>query len=186
VAAQPHGNTQRSRDANNRSRLKADHCHPPRPHDQKERIVDNVEWHRVAYRIDAPPAPSFDGILALGALTTNLFQLSLARPSGDLMPGKPLAVRAFAGNPVTRHAMRGVRITAQLELDVPGTKESQKLIRTAIADRSGAAGAHFTFRFTPRFAIQAKAAPSILLDYYNPDERVVLAPQSFAVSSGSR
>jgi hypothetical protein len=115
----------------------------PRPRDEKGRIVDNVEWYRVAYRIHALPAPSFEGILALGALTTNLFQLSLARPSGYLMPGKELSVRAFAGNPVTHRAMRGVRITAQLELDIPGTKASQKLIRTAISDRSGEAVFNF-------------------------------------------
>jgi len=44
-----------------------------------------------------------------------------------------------------------------------------------------AEGTHFRFRITPRYAIHAKAAPSTLLDYYNPDLKVVLAPQTFTV-----
>jgi len=48
---------------------------------------------------------------------------------------------------------------------------------------SAAEGEKFTFRFTPRYAIRAKAAPAQLTDYYNPDLNAVLAPQSFAVSS---
>lgn len=47
---------------------------------------------------------------------------------------------------------------------------------------SPAEGANFTFRFTPRYAIRAKAAPAKLTDYYNPDLSAVLAPQSFDVS----
>jgi hypothetical protein len=46
-----------------------------------------------------------------------------------------------------------------------------------------AAGEKFNFRFTPRFAIRAKAAPAKLVDYYNPDLNAVLAPQSFVVST---
>jgi hypothetical protein len=44
-----------------------------------------------------------------------------------------------------------------------------------------AEGSHFNFRFTPRYAIHAKAAPATLLDYYNPDLEVTLAPQVFEV-----
>jgi len=44
-----------------------------------------------------------------------------------------------------------------------------------------AEGSNFGFRFTPRYAIRAKAAPSALTDYYNPDLRAVLAPQLFDV-----
>lgn len=42
-------------------------------------------------------------------------------------------------------------------------------------------GEHFSFRFTPRYPIRAKVAPSTLSDYYNRDMQVVLAPQSFQV-----
>lgn len=48
---------------------------------------------------------------------------------------------------------------------------------------SAAAGEKFKFRFTPRYAIHAKAAPAKLTDYYNPDLNAVLAPQSFVVSA---
>jgi hypothetical protein len=44
-----------------------------------------------------------------------------------------------------------------------------------------AEGSHFDFRFTPRYAIHAKAAPATLLDYYNPDLKTTLAPQVFDV-----
>jgi uncharacterized protein YfaS (alpha-2-macroglobulin family) len=43
-------------------------------------------------------------------------------------------------------------------------------------------GSHFSFRFTPRYAIRAKAAPATLYDYYNPDLKSVLAPQAFTVT----
>ena len=49
-----------------------------------------------------------------------------------------------------------------------------------------AEGSHFTFRFTPRYAIHAKAAPATLSDYYNPDLNVVLAPQVFSVMGPSQ
>jgi hypothetical protein len=35
-------------------------------------------------------------------------------------------------------------------------------------------GSRFSFRFTPRHAIRAKAEPATLSDYYNPDLKVVL------------
>jgi uncharacterized protein YfaS (alpha-2-macroglobulin family) len=47
---------------------------------------------------------------------------------------------------------------------------------------SAAEGEKFSFRFTPRYSIRAKAAPAELTDYYNPDLKAVLAPQSFVVS----
>ncbi|HUB51290.1 MAG TPA: alpha-2-macroglobulin family protein [Terracidiphilus sp.] len=45
-----------------------------------------------------------------------------------------------------------------------------------------AEGSHFSFRFSPRYAIRAKAAPASLTDYYNPDLQVTLAPQVFEVN----
>jgi hypothetical protein len=49
-----------------------------------------------------------------------------------------------------------------------------------------AEGTHFSFRFTPRYVIHAKAAPATLFDYYNPDLKTVLAPQTFSVEGLSR
>ena len=44
-----------------------------------------------------------------------------------------------------------------------------------------AADVKFRFVFRPRFGLKARAAQSVLYDYYNPDERVVLAPDRFVV-----
>lgn len=44
-----------------------------------------------------------------------------------------------------------------------------------------AADTHFKFGFRPRFAMHAKSAQSVLYDYYNPDEKVVLEPTEFNV-----
>jgi uncharacterized protein YfaS (alpha-2-macroglobulin family) len=47
-------------------------------------------------------------------------------------------------------------------------------------------GERFSFRFTPRYAIHAKAAPASLFDYYNPDLKAVLDPQAFQVKDSPR
>jgi hypothetical protein len=44
-----------------------------------------------------------------------------------------------------------------------------------------AGGTTFHFRFRPRFAMNAKSAPSLLYDYYNPDARVAVTPTIFRV-----
>ena len=111
----------------------------PRPRDKKGQIAEGIEWYRVAYLLGAQATPQRHGILAVGALATNLFHLSLARPSGYLAPGKLLVVRAFAGNPVTQRPMHGVQVTADLEMECRARKEAQKLTRSAVADRAGEA-----------------------------------------------
>jgi hypothetical protein len=44
-----------------------------------------------------------------------------------------------------------------------------------------AGGTKFHFRFTSRFSMQAKSAPSVLYDYYNPDARVTVPPADFRI-----
>lgn len=44
-----------------------------------------------------------------------------------------------------------------------------------------AADVKFRFLFRPRYAIEARSAQSTLCDFYNPDARVVLPPQTFIV-----
>ncbi len=44
-----------------------------------------------------------------------------------------------------------------------------------------AGGIKFEFKFRPRFGLTAKAAPSIVYDYYNPLARAVVAPAKFVV-----
>ena len=47
-----------------------------------------------------------------------------------------------------------------------------------------AGGSAFTFRFRPRFAMQAETAPSLLYDYYNPEASVIVKPTRFEISPG--
>jgi A-macroglobulin TED domain/MG2 domain/Alpha-2-macroglobulin family/Carboxypeptidase regulatory-like domain/Alpha-2-macroglobulin bait region domain/Macroglobulin domain MG3/A-macroglobulin receptor binding domain len=42
-----------------------------------------------------------------------------------------------------------------------------------------AGGTRFQFKFRPRFGMQARTAPSLIYDYYNPEARTVLAPTDF-------
>jgi len=44
-----------------------------------------------------------------------------------------------------------------------------------------AGGVSFNFKFRSRFGLNAKTAPSILYDYYNPEATVVVPPHVFAV-----
>jgi hypothetical protein len=44
-----------------------------------------------------------------------------------------------------------------------------------------AGGVNFDFKFRPRFGLTAKAAPSVVYDYYNPTARAVIAPATFFV-----
>jgi hypothetical protein len=46
-----------------------------------------------------------------------------------------------------------------------------------------AADIKLRFLFRPRFAMKAQAAQSTLYDFYNPDSRVVLAPERFVISN---
>jgi uncharacterized protein YfaS (alpha-2-macroglobulin family) len=42
-----------------------------------------------------------------------------------------------------------------------------------------AGGVHFNFAFRGRYRVRAKAAPSMLYDYYNPEASVAVAPPLF-------
>ena len=48
-----------------------------------------------------------------------------------------------------------------------------------------AGGSEFSFKFRPRFAMQAETAPSVLYDYYNPEASVTLKPIRFVVGQRS-
>jgi len=48
-----------------------------------------------------------------------------------------------------------------------------------------AGGSEFTFQFRPRFAMSAETAPSLLYDYYNPEDRVMIQPIRFEVEQGN-
>jgi hypothetical protein len=44
-----------------------------------------------------------------------------------------------------------------------------------------AGGSNFQFAFRPRMAMRAMSAQSLLYDYYNPEEQVIVAPVRFHV-----
>ncbi len=46
-----------------------------------------------------------------------------------------------------------------------------------------AGGVKFDFKFRPRFGLNAKSAPSVVYDYYNPEARVTVAPTQFKVKN---
>lgn len=114
----------------------------PWPQDEKGKPTDDVGWYRIAYRIETADAPPRSGILSIGAIAPDLLTLRLALPE-NLVPGKPLSVRVYAGNPVTLRSFRGVRLEGTLKYDGEPTKEakpfSHTVVRTATTGSSGEA-----------------------------------------------
>ena len=118
------------------------------PRDSKGQSEESIEWYRVAYSVVVNDHETEHGKLALGQITRNLFKLSLARPTGQLILGKNLDTRAFAGNPLTHRPARGVQLAADLELVMPDGKH-QTIARQAITDRSGEALLSFPIPDSP-------------------------------------
>jgi hypothetical protein len=106
----------------------------PWPKDVHGSAVEEIGWYRIAYRIEADGATPAHGVLAVGAIAPNLLALRLARP-GMLISGKPLSLRVFAGNPITRAPYRGVRLQATLVLDPPDSETDSKAAKSTLAKR---------------------------------------------------
>jgi len=128
----------------------------PWPKDQHGDAVSEIGWYRIAYRIETNGVPGAHGVLAVGAIASNLLALRLARPD-KLVAGKPLSVRVYAGNPITRAPYRGVRLQATLVLDPPDTKtkaDKSKIaerttVRTIVTGVSGEAILNFPVKAEP-------------------------------------
>jgi hypothetical protein len=127
----------------------------PWPKDEHGKPAEEIGWFRIAYRIEAEGAPVAHDVFSIGAIATDLLGLRLAHPE-KLAAGKPLSVRVFAGNPITREPYRGVRLQATLVLDAidSGTetetdKGKQTLVRTAITGASGEALLSFSVKPAP-------------------------------------
>ena len=114
----------------------------PRPKDEHGQKVKELGWYRIAYRVEAGGAPVAQGVLAVGAITPNLMELRIARP-GTLTAGKPIQIRVYAGNPITRKSFQGVRLQATLVLDSDSTDEGKSskrtVLREATTDKTGEA-----------------------------------------------
>ncbi|MGA3159863.1 MAG: alpha-2-macroglobulin family protein [Terracidiphilus sp.] len=128
----------------------------PWPRDAHGNSATEIGWYRIAYRIEANDAPAAHGVLSVGAIASNLLALRLARPE-TLVAGKPLSVRVYAGNPITRAPYRGVRLQATLVLDSPDAKtkaDKSKIaerttVRTAFTGVSGEAIFNFPIKVEP-------------------------------------
>jgi hypothetical protein len=46
---------------------------------------------------------------------------------------------------------------------------------------SNAGGTNFSFKFRPRYGINAQTPASVVYDYYNPEAQTIVAPLRFVV-----
>jgi hypothetical protein len=101
---------------------------------------------------------------------------------------------------VSRPGFRGYgMLIARIGLP-PGSEVDRGTLAAVVADRKAsvdyfevspdavtfylwprAADNTFSFVFRPRFVMNAKSSDSVIYDYYNPEDRTVLAPQTFVV-----
>jgi hypothetical protein len=128
----------------------------PWPKDAHGSPATEIGWYRVAYRIEVNGVPGAHGVLSVGAIATNLLALRLARPD-NLVAGKPLSVRVYAGNPITRAPYRGVRLQATLVLDAPDNET--KADKSKIAERTTVRTALTGVSGEAIFNLPIKAAP---------------------------
>jgi protocatechuate 3,4-dioxygenase beta subunit len=90
---------------------------------------DTLRWDALRYVV-AGGAQTVRGVVALAAITPDLYELRVAHPI-SVAPGQPFVLRAHATNPVTHRVVPGVTVQASFE-DAP-TK------RSALTDAHGEA-----------------------------------------------
>jgi len=85
-----------------------------------------ILWYRVRYRLQVEGTADVVGIVALGAITPDMFELVVAHPE-DALPNQPYHVRIHAVNPVTRRPVAGVAVSADLtwKASVKGERASK-------------------------------------------------------------
>jgi hypothetical protein len=116
------------------------------PRDEKNRRITEIGWYRIGYRVEAANATPVNGVLSIGAIANNLLTLRMALPE-QLVFGKPLTVRIYAGNPVTRKAFRNVHLQATLKYDGEADKNAKPFNRVVIreATTGGTGEAELTY-----------------------------------------
>jgi len=75
-----------------------------------------VLWYRVRYRLLSADKTAASGIVALGAIAPDMFELRIAH-AGKALPDQDYRVRVHAANPVTRKPVSGVEIRGELGFD---------------------------------------------------------------------
>ena len=93
----------------------------PRPVVPTASDNDPALWYRVKYRllvdeVNEDPRQAASGVVALGAITPDMFELRVAH-ADKALPGQPYQVRVHAANPVTRKPVNGVEIRGDMEFD---------------------------------------------------------------------
>ncbi len=107
------------------------------PKNAKGKPEGDIGWYRVGYRVEGNDASAASGVLAVGAIATNLMELRLAYPK-LVMQGRIISARVIAVNPVTSKLLAGVRLKATLAGD-EDSKKSSAQTRTSVTGRNGEA-----------------------------------------------
>jgi hypothetical protein len=88
----------------------------PRPAVPTASANDPALWYRVKYRLLMGEELATRGVVALGAIAADMFELRVGH-ADKALPGQPYQVRVHAANPVTRKPVNGVEVRGQLEFD---------------------------------------------------------------------
>jgi hypothetical protein len=78
---------------------------------------DPVLWYRVKYRLLLDDKQAASGVVALGAIAPDMFELRIAH-ADKALPDQSYRVRIHAANPVTRKPVSGVEVRGELEFDL--------------------------------------------------------------------
>ena len=81
-------------------------------------VADNdpVLWYRVKYRLLLDNKQAASGVVALGAIAPDMFELRIAH-ADKALPDQSYRVRIHAANPVTRKPVSSVEVRGELEFD---------------------------------------------------------------------
>src|SRR5580700_11075490 len=81
-------------------------------------VADNdpALWYRVKYRLLSDDKQATSGVVALGAIAPDMFELRVAH-ADKALPGQSYQVRVHAANPVTRKPVNGVDVRGELEFE---------------------------------------------------------------------
>lgn len=112
------------------------------PDKKNPKDVYRLHWYRVRYTVSTDDNPRVTGIVALAAITPELFELRTAHPY-RAVPGGKYEVRVQSLNPVTRAAVPQVSLEAKLTFD---NANPQKL--AVVTDSLGQALLTFTIPST--------------------------------------
>jgi hypothetical protein len=88
----------------------------PRPAVPTVADNDPALWYRVKYRLLSDDKQATSGVVALGAIAPDMFELRVAH-ADKALPGQSYQVRVHAANPVTRKPVNGVAVRGELEFD---------------------------------------------------------------------